>query len=105
MYHLYQIQDTPQPFKMLSAHPKDVAMEWLSTKEHGGPVTLPPLTLFVDDLDGDEGLVYLTSSALRERDRERKRCGLPPYWVGLATHLELNSGFYIQRLVKKLEAA
>ena len=104
-HHHYQIQDSPQPFRIVSAHPREVAMEWLATKETGEEVILPPLFLFVDDLDDDKkGVVYLTHAALRQRDRERIRCCLSSYWEELAYHLESNSDYYKQRLVKKLEA-
>ena len=102
----YRIYDTPEPFTILSNHGREVAMEWLTSKEHGRPTTVPTVILWVDNLDTPgKGYVSLISSVLRRRDRERARCGLPPYWEPLAHELEVNHEAHMRRLVRKYEEA
>ena len=94
-YRLFEIHDRPQPFRMVSEDPLDVAMTWLAEKEKQREGWLPRHIVWVRDLDATDddnrGVVIWTPAALRRRDRERMRCGLPPYWEKIARQLELET--------------
>ena len=94
--YLWEIGCDDPPFRMLGSDPIEAAMVWLSTKEAGAPVRLPTI-LFIDNLsvprgNPGDGVVALTSYLLRQRDQERERRGLPPYWDKLADHLKNKHG-------------
>jgi len=92
-YYLWQISYDDPPFQMLGDDPIEAAMVWLSTKEDRSPVELPITFFFIDNQSvppdhSKSGIIALTSYLLQRRDRERQRCGLPPYWSELVDRLE-----------------
>lgn len=100
----YRIYDTPRHFIIISKHGDEVAMEWLASKEDGRPTTVPTVVLWVENLNPPgHGYFNLTSTVLRRRDRERGRCGLPPYWEQLAYELDVNREANIRRIVREAE--
>ena len=101
---LYQIHDEPQPFKILTQHPSEVAMEWLASKENDTLLYLPTLVIHIENLSDPKKDTYeATSNALKQRDRERGRCGLPPVWEGIARELEVNQDANIRRIARQAE--
>lgn len=99
-YHLYKVQD----FTILTSTPRDAAMSWLANLETSGEVNVPTLILFIKDLSDSKNTWLMTiSNALRQRDRERERCGLPPYWQEIAQHLDDNRSHYIRRAVESAQ--
>ena len=102
----YRINDTPQPFTIISNHGSEVVMDWLASKEKDEATQIPSLVIQVKNLDQPDNGYYSTSVyALRRRDRERQRCGLPPYWEPLAHELEVNRDAFLRRATSKAEEA
>jgi len=98
--HLYRVQG----FTILAHSHRDACMEWLASLETGEKVWLPSITLSVEDLTKPEETRWmLVSDALRRRDRERARCGLPPYWEEIAAYLEANQDYFTQRAAEAAE--
>lgn len=102
--HLYRINDKPTPFKMVAPGHHEAIMEWLAGKEDGGPTWLPSVFLVVSCIDDEaKTIITLIPWQLRARDRERQRCGLPPFWEDLARELEVNAKQNIRELARKIE--
>ena len=97
-HHLYKVED----FTIIAPTLVDATMSWLASLETGGEVRLPLLILRVQDLSDPKNTKLMTiTNALLRRDRERERCGLPPYWQEIAQHLDDNRSHYIRRVVEE----
>jgi hypothetical protein len=105
---IWEIYDEPNPFRIIAWSAEDAAMEWLAWKEKnsGDKVWVPSLILGIHCLSDPEQTRYmLIVGALRMRDRERRRCGLPPFWEPIAQYLEAHQMEAIKRIAEKARMA
>jgi hypothetical protein len=102
---LFEIPDSPEPFRIIAANPFEAAMEWLAWKEKQPRIEAlnVPCKLVTVRETARPWALYLATTVglLQARDRERRRCGLPPFWEPVIEYLEMGDRRFVRELARR----